>query len=118
MRNYALELQKLSEELNNEIIDAYDTVVKKHGERPVQIGRNPPQLNTFEIPLRLETRIEKFFTKVNGIGYDRSNGINQRKFFIKGFQVARGRYRMKPLHYMSIEERQVVLEHLIKRYGL
>lgn len=118
MKNYVFEVEKLSEELNQKIIEAYDAVVTKHGELQVQMGAHPPQTGCFEIKLNIKMRIEQFFTKVNGVGYDINHIGNKREFFVKGFQVARLRYRMKPIKNMSIDERQEVLNHIIKRYSL
>jgi len=116
MRNYTLEVQNISNELNLELIQIYDVVVNKFGERPVQIGKNPPQRNCFEIKVNLKTRIENYFTKINGIGYDKTH--RGREFFVKGFQVARLRYRMKPIKDLTIKERQEILEHIKEYYNI
>jgi len=118
MKNYALEVEKLSDELTEQIIKLYDKVVVKRGQRQVQMGTYPPQPHTYEIPLKFNTKLEGYFTKVNGLGYDSHFNTSSRAFFLKGFQVGRLKYRMKPIKNLSVEERQIVLDELIKQYNL
>ena len=118
MKNYALEVEKISDELTEAIIKLYDKVVVKGGERQVQIGKHLPMMHCYEIPLKFQTKVDGYYTKVNGLGYDKTFNGTSREFFLKGFQVARLKYRMKPIKNLDVWERQTILDELIKQYNL
>lgn len=118
MRNYALEFEMLSNELTESIIKLYDKAVAKSGQRQVQMGKHLPMPHCYEIPLKLNTKVDGYFTKVNGLGYDKIHNGTSREFFLKGFQVGRRKYRMKPITNLDVWQRQEILDELIKQYNL
>jgi len=106
MRDFIAEYEQLNMDINEEIVNIYDELKTLGAEQPLAFCGEVKN-DFYEIKINLEIRIDGWFTKVSSICRNRS------KFFAKGFQVGRGRYRMKPIVDLPINQKQKILEHLI-----
>lgn len=106
MRDFKAEKEKLDNDLNGEILDVYKTLKKRGLEKPLTF-KNMHIPNQFEIKLKHTQVVEGWYTVVNGIVTDNASMLS-----LKGYQVGRRRYRIKPIKYIDFEEKTVLLNYL------
>jgi hypothetical protein len=118
MRDYLQEYTTLNKAINDDILNTFLAVEKKIGSEILTMGidhvtRQPIVLsNKRVIRINLNRSLDGYYTKCNHIGLD--NIYNN--MFIKGFQLFNKRYRLNPIHELSIVEKSYILNYLLKQF--
>lgn len=121
MRDYKQEYSALVESIDNDILNTFLVIEKKIGSEPLMMGfdnvTNAPIIlkNMNVIKISLNLALNGFYTKCNHIGFNKFE-TKRSNMFIKGFQLYNHRYRLKTIHYLSVNEKILILKHLEEKY--
>ena len=116
MIDYTKEYEQLETNLNNEIFEIFNKLEKRGFIEPLYMGKDEKKKPVIHphyqvIKISLDTEIEGHYMKCNHIGYD-TFCMKPNSLFIKGFQVARKKYRMIPIKQMALYDKLPIVEHL------
>jgi len=110
MRDFAQEHKKLMRDLHNEIVESYVELKLMGLERPLSFHGEPLN-NQFEIPIKMETKlVDGWATKISSVVVTGKRVPTNMS--LKGFQIGRKKYRIKPIKDLPVNLQQEILVKL------
>jgi len=119
-RDYLKDYYRLQKDVNDEMFNVYNELAKKFGSHPLVMGKDfedgTPVVHDpwIAVDVQIGLKIDGYYTKVNHLIHDKRHGFNN--VIIKGFQIIKGKYRMKEFNQFSMEEKIEILKKLKETY--